>query len=70
MAKVDIFYQELNYQTVAEAPVYSMSDPGSRVWAAGRWAVLATVLRGAQVPEAPTPSSLPPTHRSPSCSQP
>lgn len=30
MAKVNIFYQELNYRTVDETPIYSVSPPGTR----------------------------------------
>lgn len=30
MAKVNIFYQELNYRTVEETPVYSVSQPGNQ----------------------------------------
>jgi hypothetical protein len=34
VAKVNIFYQELNYRTVDEAPVYSVSGRlESRAWA-------------------------------------
>lgn len=35
MAKVNIFYQELNYRTVDETPVYSVSWPGTMGWRGG-----------------------------------
>lgn len=36
MAKVNIFYQELNYRTVDETPVYSVSQPGTKSRGGGR----------------------------------
>lgn len=36
MAKVNIFYQELNYRTVEETPVYSVSQPGTKSCGGGR----------------------------------
>lgn len=36
MAKVNIFYQELNYRTVDETPVYSVSQPGAKSCGGGR----------------------------------
>ncbi|KAM5266907.1 epithelial sodium channel subunit delta isoform 2-T2 [Hipposideros larvatus] len=35
VAKVNIFYQELNYRTVDETPVYSVSRPGTTGWRGG-----------------------------------
>lgn len=49
MAKVNIFYQELNYRTVDETPVYSVSQPGAKSCGGGR-------TRGGPDPPPPGPS--------------
>lgn len=66
MAKVNIFYQELNYRRVDETPVYSVSQPGTH-GLGGAGAVAGQTPQG---PAVGTCSPPPDACRCPSCCQP